>query len=118
MESVGVGQTAVGPRLTYDALTRFVRAATVGPRYFVLGVVLIVTVALVLRTWNLGGASLWTDEALTALRAHAPIQESLASIMATGNKTPVYFWSLRFFPNSTDALLRLPSALLGLLGSL
>ncbi len=116
LESVGVGQTAVGPRLTYDAQTRFGRAATVGPRYFVLGVVLIMTVALVLRTWNLGGASLWTDEALTALRAHAPIQESLASIMATGNQTPVYFWSLRFFPNSTDALLRLPSALLGLLG--
>jgi uncharacterized membrane protein len=114
--SVGVGQTAVGSRLTYGTQTRFGRAATVGPRYFMLGVVLIMTVALVLRTWNLGGASLWTDEALTAFRAQAPLQESLASIMATGNQTPVYFWSLRLFPNSTDALLRLPSALLGLLG--
>jgi hypothetical protein len=116
LESVGVGQTAVGPRLKYDTQARFGRAATVGPRYFLLGVVVIMTVALVLRTWNLGGASLWTDEALTALRAHAPLQESLASIMATGNQTPVYFWALRLFPNSTDALLRLPSALLGLLG--
>jgi uncharacterized membrane protein len=34
----------------------------------------------------------------------------------TGNQTPLYFWSLRLFPTSTDALLRLPSALLGLLG--
>lgn len=116
LESVGVGQTAVGPRMAYETQTRFGRAATIGPRYFIIGVILIMTVALLLRTWNLGGASLWTDEALTALRAQAPLQESLASIMATGNQTPVYFWSLRLFPNSTDALLRLPSALLGLLG--
>jgi uncharacterized membrane protein len=116
LESVGVGQTAVGPRLGYDAHTRFGRATTVGPRYFIVGMILIMTVALVLRTWNLGGASLWTDEAQTALRAQAPLQESLASIMATGNQTPLYFWSLRLFPTSTDALLRLPSALLGLLG--
>jgi uncharacterized membrane protein len=116
LESVGVGQTAVGPRVAYDTHTRFGRAATVGPCYFILGIILIMVVALLLRTWNLGGASLWTDEALTALRAQAPLQESLASIVATGNQTPVYFWSLRLFPNSTDALLRLPSALLGLLG--
>jgi hypothetical protein len=116
LESVGVGQTAVGPRVLYEPHTRFGRAATVGPRYFIIGVVLIMVVALVLRTWNLGGASLWTDEALTALRAQAPLQESLASIVQTGNQTPLYFWSLRLFPNSTDALLRLPSALLGLLG--
>jgi 4-amino-4-deoxy-L-arabinose transferase-like glycosyltransferase len=36
--------------------------------------------------------------------------------MSAGNQTPLYFWSLRLFPNSTDALLRLPSALLGLVG--
>jgi uncharacterized membrane protein len=116
LESVGVGQTVVGSRLSYDAHTRFGRAATVGPRYSIVSVIVIMMVALVLRTWNLGGASLWSDEALTALRAHAPLQESLASIVATGNQTPVYFWSLRLLPTSTEALLRLPSALLGLLG--
>jgi mannosyltransferase len=116
LEPVGVGQTAVSPRLSYDARTRFGRAATVGPHHFIVGVIVIMVVALALRTWNLGGASLWSDEALTALRAHAPLQESLASIMATGNQTPVYFWSLRLLPTSTEALLRLPSALLGLLG--
>ncbi len=115
LETVGVGQTAVRPRVLYEPQARFGRA-TVGPRYFIIGVILIMVVALLLRTWNLGGASLWTDEALTALRAEAPLQESLASIAAAGNQTPLYFWSLRLFPTSTDALLRLPSALMGLLG--
>jgi 4-amino-4-deoxy-L-arabinose transferase-like glycosyltransferase len=88
----------------------------VGPRYFIGGIVMIMLVALVLRVWNLGGASLWTDEALTALRAQAPFNESLASLMAAGNQTPLYFWSLRLIPNSTETWLRLPSALLGLVG--
>ncbi len=116
LELVGVGQTAVSPRLGYDAQTRFGRATTVEPRYFIVGVIVIMVVALALRTWNLGGASLWSDEALTALRANAPLQESLASIVATGNQTPIYFWSLRPLPTSTEELLRLPSVLLGLLG--
>jgi len=116
VKSVGAGRTAVDSRVIYGTDSRFGREVTVGPRYFIVGLILIMVVAFALRTWNLGGASLWSDEALTALRAHAPLQASLASIMATGNQTPVYFWWLRLFPTSTDALLRLPSALLGLLG--
>jgi hypothetical protein len=67
MGSIGVGPTAVGPSLRYDAHTHFGRAATVGPRNSIVGAIGIMMVALVLRTWILGGASLWSDEALTAL---------------------------------------------------
>ncbi|MEW6580225.1 MAG: glycosyltransferase family 39 protein [Chloroflexota bacterium] len=111
-----VGQAVAGARRVYETDTRFGRQVTVGPRYFLAGALLIMVIGLVLRLWNLGGASLWTDEVLTAIRAQAPFQESLKSIMSAGNQTPIYFLSLRFFPNTTEALLRLPSALLGLLG--
>ena len=66
--------------------------------------------------WNLGAAGLWTDEAMSALRAQAPLKDSLDSIIAAGNQTPLYFWLLRLFPNSTELLLRLPSVLVGVLG--
>ncbi len=115
LQTVGVGRTAAGPRINYGADTRFGRA-TVRPRTFFSGVLLILVVGLVLRVWNLGAASLWTDEVMTAVRAQAPFSESLASLMAAGNQSPFYFWSLRLFPNYTEALLRLPSALLGLAG--
>jgi 4-amino-4-deoxy-L-arabinose transferase-like glycosyltransferase len=36
--------------------------------------------------------------------------------MEAGNQTPLYFWSLRILPNNTELLLRLPSALMGVLG--
>ncbi|MBN1565814.1 MAG: glycosyltransferase family 39 protein [Anaerolineae bacterium] len=115
--TVGVGgTTAHSRRVAYGPQAGFGRATNVGPRYFISGIVLIMVVALVLRVWNLGEASLWTDEALTALRAQAPFNESLASLMAAGNQTPLYFWTLRLIPNSTETWLRLPSALLGLLG--
>ncbi|MBI5958101.1 MAG: glycosyltransferase family 39 protein [Chloroflexi bacterium] len=116
LQSVGVGRSTVDARAIYGAETRFGRAAHINRRYFIAGVVVIMAVGLVIRLWNLDGASLWTDEALTAYRAEAPFQESLASIMAAGNQTPLYFWFLRLFPNSTDTLLRLPSAMLGLAG--
>lgn len=115
LQTVGVGRTAVGPRISYGADTRFGRA-TVRPRAFFSGVLVILVVGLVLRVWNLGAASLWTDEAMTAIRAQASFEESLASLLATGNQSPLYFWSLRLVPNTTETLLRLPSALLGLAG--
>jgi hypothetical protein len=116
VESVGVGRTATDSRVIYGTDSRFGREITVGPRYFITGVILIMVVGFVLRVWNLGRASLWTDEAFTAFRADAPFKQSLASLMATGNQTPVYFWVMRLVPHSTDTLLRLPSALLGLVG--
>lgn len=110
------GSAVTDARRVYGAETRFGRRATVGPGFFLVGAMLIMTVGLVLRLWNLGAASLWTDEVLTAIRAQAPFREALKSLMSAGNQTPLYFWSLRLLPNSTEALLRLPSALLGLLG--
>ncbi len=119
LQSMGVGRTtAVGRRVAYraGAQARFGRAATVGPRLYLGSALVILAVALVLRAWDLDGASLWTDEALTALRAQAPFQESLQSLLSAGNQTPFYFWSLRLLPTTNDTLLRLPSVLLGLAG--
>jgi len=110
------GSAVADARRIYGADTRFGRRERVGPSYFFVGALLVMVVGLLLRLWNLGTASLWTDEVLTALRAQAPFRESLRSLMSAGNQTPLYFWSLRLLPNSTEALLRLPSALLGLLG--
>ncbi len=114
--AIEAGQAIPGARRVHETDTRFGRQVTVGPRYFLAGALLIMVIGLVLRLWNLGSASLWTDEVLTAIRAQAPFRESLKSIMSSGNQTPVYFLSLRLFPNSTETLLRLPSALFGLLG--
>lgn len=116
MYSVEAGQAVAGARRLQEADTRFGREVTVGPRAFLLGASLIMAIGLVLRLWNLGGASLWTDEVLTAIRAQAPFRESFRSIMGAGNQTPIYFLTLRLFPTTTEALLRLPSALLGCLG--
>ncbi len=90
--------------------------AAIGRRTFLIASVAITLAGLGLRVWNLGAAGLWTDEAMTAMRAQAPFQESLDSIVAAGNQTPLYFWLLRLFPNSSDLLLRLPSVLVGVLG--
>ncbi len=116
LQTVGVSRTTVDARMVYGADTRFGRAAHVGPRLFMGGAMAIMVVGFIVRVWHLGVASLWTDEAMTAYRAQAPFKQSLQSIMAAGNQSPLYFWSLRLFPNSTETLLRLPSALLGMAG--
>jgi hypothetical protein len=117
VQAMGVGQAAVGARATRElAVAGFKHPVDVRPRPFLGGAVLILLVGFVLRVWNLGGASLWTDEVLTAFRAQTSLRTSLNSILASGNQTPLYFLSLRFWPNYTEILLRLPSALLGLLG--
>jgi uncharacterized membrane protein len=85
--------------------------------YFITSVLIVVATAAVLRLWSLGSASLWTDEAWTADRVHERLAQSLANIMAVHNHGPAYFLLLRVLPNSTEALLRLPSALLGLAGT-
>lgn len=77
---------------------------------------IVVLVGAALRFWDLGGADLWTDEVLTALRARAPFADSLDSLLHAANQMPLYYWLLRLFPNDTDFLLRLPSAALGIVG--
>lgn len=112
------GGTVASPRAIYDTAShaRVARVATIGPRYFMIGAVVILLVGFLLRVWDLGGPSLWTDEVLTAIRAQAPLSSSLESILSAGNQTPLYFLSLRLMPNFTEALLRLPSVLWGVLG--
>lgn len=78
--------------------------------------VLILLVGFLLRIWYLGNASLWSDEVLTAIRAQAPFDEAINSLLRAGNQTPFYFMSLRLIPNYSEELLRLPSVLMGLIG--
>jgi hypothetical protein len=70
--------------------------------------------ALVLRGWDLTGADLWADEIYTQYRANAPLDDSLESILNSGNQTPVYYMLMRLLPNDTRLDLRLPAFVLGL----
>lgn len=113
---IGIDQSVVSARLStreWDVTTHQ-RAAR--PQFFLGQVLAILLIGLVLRMWNLGGASLWTDEVLTALRAQTTLDHSLNSLFRAGNQTPLYFMSLRLVPADSDMLLRLPSALMGLVG--
>lgn len=78
----------------------------------------IISVAFMIRAWALGDYSLFDDEILTEYRAQAPIDDSLASILRTGDQAPFYFLLLRIFPTDTEFLLRLPSVVFGILGIL
>jgi hypothetical protein len=80
------------------------------------GVALILLVSLVLRLWDIGGANLWADEALTAQRAQSSLQDSLNSLLEVWNQTPLYFLVLRILPTHNETLLRLPSVLVGVAG--
>jgi uncharacterized membrane protein len=105
-----------GPRVYNLARDRHaVRAESIRPRYFWATVILIFLTGFVLRMWNLGYASLWSDEVLTAGRAQLPLEQSMKSILSAGNQTPTYFMLLRLFPNQTEDMLRLPSVLLGMI---
>ncbi|MCZ2095348.1 MAG: glycosyltransferase family 39 protein [Anaerolineae bacterium] len=113
---IGVNQTAASARLRAREWGRTAHMPAARPQFFFGRVLAILLVGLLLRMWNLGSASLWTDEVLTAIRAQSTLEASLDSLFSAGNQTPLYFMSLRLLPADSDMLLRLPSALLGLVG--
>jgi len=113
---IGTNQTALGARLRTQEWDRTAQIPAARPRFYFGQVLAILLIGLLLRMWNLGGASLWTDEVLTAIRAQSTLDASLRSVFTSGNQTPLYFMSLRLLPADSDMLLRLPSALLGLVG--
>ena len=57
---LGVGGTVASPRAICDAAshTQATRVATIGPRYFQIGAVIILLVGFLVRAWDLGGPSL------------------------------------------------------------
>jgi len=113
---IGVNQTATSARLREREWGRTAHMPAARPQFFFGQVLAILLIGLLLRMWNLGGASLWTDEVLTAIRAQSALDASLDSLFSAGNQTPLYFMSLRLLPADSDMLLRLPSALLGMVG--
>jgi 4-amino-4-deoxy-L-arabinose transferase-like glycosyltransferase len=112
----GVSSSAAASRVVYNTRYDYARTIKARPRYFALRFVLIILAGFIVRIWNVGRASLWTDEALTALRAQTSFQTSLNSIFSAGNQSPVYYMVLRLFPNSTDLQIRLPSVFFGCAG--
>lgn len=96
--------------------THYGTSAAVRPRHFLATFAVLLMAGMGMRLWNLGETSLWTDEVMSAYRAESTIQGSLQSIMHVGNQMPFYFFVLRAMPDGSDAMLRLPSAILGVSG--
>ena len=68
---IGLEQTAIGAHVRPRTWEHSARLRATRPRYFIGEALLILLAGFILRMWNLGGASLWTDEALTAIRARS-----------------------------------------------
>lgn len=90
------------------------RPGTMTSARYLTAAAIILLVGLAFRAWNLGGADMWTDEVLTALRAQVPLDEAVDSILGAGNQAPVYYILMQILPHSSDVLLRLPSVILGI----
>ena len=103
---IGLEQTAIGAHVRPRTWEHSARLRATRPRYFIGEALLILLAGFILRMWNLGGASLWTDEVLTAIRAQAPLDNSLRSIFSAGNQTPFLLHVLRLLPVDSDMLLR------------
>lgn len=77
---------------------------------------LLFAMALLLRLMNLGGKSLWLDEAFSALNAPRP--EVALPLTAIDPHPPLYYTLLHYWlplAGDGEAMLRLPSALISLL---
>jgi len=69
-----------------------------------------------LRVWELEQPSLWADEIMTEYRVEAPLGDALENTLHTIDQTPLFFVALRLFPHGSEFLLRLPVALVGVVG--
>ncbi|NDJ78561.1 MAG: hypothetical protein GYB65_20105 [Chloroflexi bacterium] len=90
------------------------RQHSAGRQYWT-GAVLVLLLSAALRLWDLGQSDLWTDEILTAGRVHGSLADLYESLLDVGNQAPLYYLLMRLFPRDGDFLLRLPSALLGVI---
>lgn len=115
--SVNANHTAAGRRPTPGYLGRLTSrlggAPDVGERTFWLCFVLIGALGVVLRFWDLGGAALWMDEAVTAGFARLP-----ADVILFGqidNHPPLSYLVQHFWMAVSDEplLVRVPVAVVG-----
>ncbi len=91
------------------------RAKSANPGFLALAIGVLL-VGFGLRVWELAQPSLWADEIMTEYRAQAPLGEALENTLQTIDQTPLFFLTMRLFPNGNEFLLRLPVALGGVLG--
>jgi mannosyltransferase len=70
-----------------------------------------------LRLYNLGAASLWTDEAFSAWAAGNSLPDIWHIVAARESKPPLYYWLLHFWlaAGDNEATLRLMSVMFGTL---
>ena len=78
--------------------------------------VLILLASWTLRLIDLGWASLWIDEKLVEMWRHQSPADAYSSILSFGTEMPLHALLLRLVPVEDELTLRLPSALLGMLG--
>ena len=78
--------------------------------------VLILLASWALRLIDLGWASLWIDEKLVEMWRHQSPADAYSSILSFGTEMPLHALLLRLAPVEDELTLRLPSALLGMLG--
>lgn len=96
--------------------TKTQKLPSITPPYFWWGVLLITIVGAILRLWALGRASLWLDEILTQTRMDVSFFDSIELILDSSNQTPFYFVLNYLWPNGSAAALRMPAALMGIIG--
>ncbi|MBN1201180.1 MAG: glycosyltransferase family 39 protein [Anaerolineae bacterium] len=92
------------------------QSTTARPRYFWAAAVLILLAGFGLRTWQLGSASLWLDEAVTDFWLNSPSDSFYSLILESGTELPLYFTLMRPLDIGTEALIRFPSVLFGVIG--
>ncbi len=78
--------------------------------------VFIVLASFALRLFDLGGASLWIDEKLVEMWRHQSPADAFSSILSFGTEMPLYTLVMQLAPVEDELTLRLPSALLGMVG--
>lgn len=76
----------------------------------------IVLAGLALRLYDLGGPSLWIDEALTHFRARLSLGDALDFLRQTPNQLPLYYVTMQVYPHDSEFWLRSSAVLAGMLG--
>ncbi|HID61218.1 MAG TPA: hypothetical protein EYP49_00505 [Anaerolineae bacterium] len=79
--------------------------------------ILIILLGSAVRLLYLGQQSLWYDEAFAWAVASAELRTSIEAILSDGSHPPLYYLVLRFFLHmgQSEAVIRLPSAMFGIL---
>lgn len=92
----------------------FLQRTTQHPIYFWPLTIVILFVALLMRLIDIGGASLWADEAYTqVIVRQSSLNQTFKLLVEDAVHPPFYFLILRLFPHDSEFFLRLPTVFFG-----